>query len=413
MKIKAFLFLVVTLMLSQIALAEPKNAEFTRPNSVTIYRDGYAYFEENLKLGKNNELTVRLPAQTDVASIKASIANISLRNLEVEAIYKEESKKISQIDIGSKKITEKVEKIKTLEGYVLHLRKRGVAGARNVTLNYGSTGISWTPRLDVTIEDKRRVALELTALIDNQAFDLRDCQVYLASGAGNMSSKIYFESARYQTSSITPPTSRAADVIYSLNRQNIPKAKTTLITFLTGKSRYKKKVIWNTDTRERVKGIILTKNPFELPLCPTKTNLYDQARLISQDFAEWAPAAGPISLAAGNATGIKIERSVVTKENLSRRTKVKARPFNHAIEFKVINNSNEDVAIEVIMQKRMGSHHKTIYNFKKKPSRRPGQLMIWELAMKKGQQEVIAFNFDSEYQSFSGYQSYEKARYFH
>jgi hypothetical protein len=180
---------------------------------------------------------------------------------------------------------------------------------------------------------------------------------------------------------------------------------------LTGKSRYKKKIIWNTDTRERVRGIILTQNPFKFPICPAKTNLYDQARLISQDYAEWAPAGGPISLAAGNATGIEIERSVVTKENLAR--KAKARPFNHAIEFKINNNSNEDVSVEVIMQKRIGSQHKTIYNFKKNPSRRPGQLIIWELSMKNGQKEVIAFDFDSEYQSFSGYQSYEKARYFH
>ncbi|MBW1873128.1 MAG: DUF4139 domain-containing protein, partial [Deltaproteobacteria bacterium] len=404
MKIKSFFFLGVTLMVCQVALAKPKNAEFTRPNSVTIYRDGYAYFEENLKLGKNNELTVRLPAQTDVTSIKASVGNISLRNLEVEAIYKEESKKIRQFDLDSKRVIEKVEIIKTLEGYILYLRKRGAAGVKNVILNYGSSGISWTPRLDVTIEDKRRVALELTALIDNQAFDLRDCRVYLASGAGNMSSKIYFESARYQTSSITPQSSRAADVVYDLGRQNIPKDKTTLITFLTGKSRYKKKIIWNTDTRERVRGMILTQNPFKLPLCPAKTNLYDQARLISQDYVEWAPAGGPIALAAGNATGIVIERSVVTKENLAR--KAKARPFNHAIKFTVTNNSDEDVAVEVIMQKRMGSRHKTIYKFKKEPNRRPGQLMIWELAMKKGQREVIAFSFDSEYQSFSGYQSY-------
>jgi hypothetical protein len=98
---------------------------------------------------------------------------------------------------------------------------------------------------------------------------------------------------------------------------------------------------------------------------------------------------------------------VVTTENLANR----ARPFRHAIEFKVTNRGEERVRLEVIMPKRLGSRHKTLYKFRREPDRRPGELFLWELDLKPGQTKTIAFRFDSEHARFQGYQTYEKARY--
>jgi hypothetical protein len=180
-----------------------------------------------------------------------------------------------------------------------------------------------------------------------------------------------------------------------------------LLTVRSAGSRYERKLIWHTDSREWVRAVLMISNPFPEPICPAPASLYRRGVLIGRDESEWVSPGTPILLAAGHAPDIEVERSVDTSEHLANR----ARPFTHSTKFKVTNHGNERVRLEVAMPKKFGSEHKTIYRFKQKPDRRPGELFIWELDLKKDQTDVIAFSFDSEYARFPGYQTYEKARY--
>ena len=192
-----------------------------------------------------------------------------------------------------------------------------------------------------------------------------------------------------------------------LGRRTVIKDKPALLTVSSANGRYDEKLLWHTDTREWVRVVLMISNPFKQPICPAPANLYRHGVLISQDTSEWVAPGAPIVLAAGHAPEIEVERSVETTEHLANR----ARPFTHDTKFKVTNHGDRRIRLEVVMPKKFGAQHKTIYRFKRKPDRKPGETFIWELDLKKDQTNVIAFSFDSEYARFAGYETYEKARY--
>jgi hypothetical protein len=305
--------------------------------------------------------------------------------------------------VAGQVVLEKPVTTKKRVGYLLRPGISGPVAKGKLVLRYGTTGINWQPQLGAEILDKERVSVTLTALVTNNALDLRNCRIYLASSAGALPSRIYFVRQHYAGNVHT----RSADLLYDVGQRTVEKDKPALLTVSSASSRYQKKLVWHTDTREWVRVVLMITNPFTEPICPAPASLYKRGVLISRDNAEFVSPGTPIVLAAGHAPDIEVERSVDTSERLANR----ARPFTHVTKFKVTNHGNQRIRLEVVMPKKFGSQHKTIYRFKRKPDRRPGEMFIWELDLKKDQTNVIAFSFDSEYARFPGYKTYEKARY--
>jgi hypothetical protein len=372
----------------------------SRPDRATIYRDGYAVLEETLGRMEPKG-AIRLPAQTDLTSVRVLMDGRYLGNIQIEEIIEEE--KTTERTVVGQVVVEKPVTVKKRVGYLMRPGINKPVGKGKLKLRYGTTGINWQPQLGAEILDDERIAVTLTALVSNTALDLGNSHIHLASSAGALPSRIYFARHHYAGN----VHGRSADLIYDLGRRTVMKDKPALLTIRSANSRYDKKLLWHTDTREWVRVVLMIKNPFKEPICPAPASLYRHGVLISQDTAEWVAPGLPIVLAAGHAPEIEIERSVETSERLANR----ARPFTHATKFKVTNHGNQRIRLEVVMPKKFGSRHKTIYRFKRKPDRKPGEMFIWELDLKKDQTNVIAFSFDSEYARFPGYETYEKARY--
>jgi hypothetical protein len=372
----------------------------SRPERATIYRDGYAVLEETL--GRMEpQGAIQLPAQTDLTSVRVLMDGKYLGNIQIEEIIEEE--KTTEKTVVGQVVVEKPVTVKKRVGYLMRPGISKPVGKGKLLLRYGTTGINWQPQLSAEIRDEERIAVTLTAMVSNTALDLKDCRVHLASSAGALPSRIYFARHHYAGNVF----GRLADMIYDLGKRTVMKDMPALLTIRSADSRYDRKLIWHTDTREWVRVVLMIRNPFKEAVCPAPASLYRRGVLISQDTAEWVAPGTPIVLAAGHASEIEVERSVETSEHLANR----ARPFTHDTKFKVTNHGNRRVRLEVVMPKKFGSQHKTIYRFKRKPDRKPGEMFIWELDLKKDQTNVIAFSFDSEYARFSGYETYEKARY--
>jgi len=372
----------------------------SRPERATIYRDGYAVLEETLGRMEPRG-AVRLPAQTDLASVRVLMGGRYLNDIQLEEIIEEE-KTIERTVVG-RVVVEKPVTVKKRVGYRMRPGIKKPVGKGKLLLRYGTTGINWQPQLSAEILDAERVDVTMTALVSNTALDLKNCRIHLASGAGALPGRVYFARQHYAGN----VGGRSADLVYDLGRRTVMKDKPGVLTVSSAGSRYERKLIWHTDTREWVRVVLMIKNPFKVPVCPAPASLYRRGALISQDTAEWVAPGGPIVLAAGHAPEIEVERSVETSERLANR----ARPFTHKTKFKVTNRGDRRIRLEVVMPKKFGSRHKTIYRFKRKPDRKPGETFIWDLDLKKDQTNVIAFSFDSEYARFPGYETYEKARY--
>ncbi|HUU03766.1 MAG TPA: hypothetical protein VM425_20190 [Myxococcota bacterium] len=404
---KTSILIIAMLILSTGATAVANDGVIvpSRPQLATLYRDGYAVLEEQIS-ADGPGAAIRLPAETDPTSVQVLRDGNQAGSVQLEELFEKEST-TEKTFVNGVAVERMVNTIKRV-GYLLRPAPAGSGAKNRLTLRYGTTGIGWQPQLVTEILDEERVSVTLTALITNRALNLEKCRIYLASSAGQLPSKLYFSAAMHHgyQPSINSGT-RSADLVYDAGSQTIIKDRTTLLTVLSARSRYDKRLVWRTDTRERIQAVLIIPNPFSRPLCPAPARLLRQSVLISLDHAEWAPPGADIVMAAGHASDIEVERSVDTTENRANRT----RPFRHDVKFKVVNRGPERVRLETVMPKMFGSKHKTLYRFKQEPDRRPGELFIWDLDLKKGQTEVISFSFDSEYPRFSAYQTFEKARY--
>jgi hypothetical protein len=388
------------------ATATVRAAEISsRPQRAVVYRDGYAVLEETLgPVGPG--AVIRLPAGTDLASVQLALNGKRLGGLVLEEVYEEVPGTEKTVVAGV--LVEKSTVAKNLVGYRLHPDLTGRVAKGKLMLRYGTTGIGWQPQLRVEILDDQRVSVTMTAQVSNRVLDLTKCRIRLASHAGPLSSKVYFGRAMiggfnpHNTGSI-----RSADQVYRAGVQDIPRDRTVLLSVLSSRSSYQRKLVWHTGSRERVQVALLVANPFGISICPGPVHLYRDGALISRDNAEWAPPDSHLVLAAGQAPDIEVRRSVETTENLAN----KARPFRHAIEFTVTNRGQAPVLLEAVMPKKIGSRHKTLYHFRRKPDRRPGAVFIWDLRLAKDQTRKVAFHFDSEHPRFAEYQVYEKAAY--
>ncbi len=391
------------ILVSLLGAALPVRAAMisSRPESATIYRDGYAVLEERLDRLEPGA-AIRLPADTDLASIEVFRDGKRLDSVQLEEIT-EDKETVEKTVVRGEVVLEKPSKTKQRVGYLLRPGTIGASAGENLLLRYGCQGIGWEPRLSVEILDGERVSVTLAAQVNNGALDLSDCRIQLASGAGQLPSRLYFARQSYAGNQYA----RSADLLYQMGAHTVLKDRTTLLTVRTAQSRYREKLIWHTDSRDWVRVVLLVDNPFPEPICPAPVGLYRGGVLLGQDAAEFVAPTAPLVVDAGHAPEIEVERSVETSENLANR----ARPFTHDTKFRVNNRGHRTVRLEVAMPKKFGSQHKTIYRFGRQPDRRPGELFIWELELKKGQAEVIALSFDSEFPQFPGYEAYEKARY--
>ncbi|MBN2496227.1 MAG: hypothetical protein JXR96_16660 [Deltaproteobacteria bacterium] len=404
MRSKSLWFFSMTVLWSCAALAD---VQPSRPQKATIYRDGYAILEEALQLADPERAVLRLPAGTDPASVCLLSGEQRIDGLELVELLEEKEQK-QQIRVHGSQLVDLVQKEKQRSAYELRLRDAKQLAGKRLVLRYGSAGLVWQPQLDLDVTGGERASIALSAVVSNQALDLHDCQIQLASGAGALSGRLYFSSASfYSRHAASPDVSRAADVIYAGGRHTIAKDSSAVLRLMAAASSYEQKYLWHTDTRNRIQTLLVIRNPFPQALCASPASLYRQGALVSQDVTEWAPAGSSLMLAAGSAAGFELERSIDTRENLAD----KARPFRHVVAFTVRNRELSRARVEVIMPKKVGHRHKTLYSFKRKPDRRPGAYYIWELDLAKGEKKTISFHFDSEHSRFSGYESYEKASY--
>jgi hypothetical protein len=71
-------------------------------------------------------------------------------------------------------------------------------------------------------------------------------------------------------------------------------------------------------------------------------------------------------------------------------------PFTHYLEYRITNQLDKRVPVEISVPVSYGTKHRTAYHFTKDPDERPGDRMVWKYNLGPGEQAMVEFNFDSE-----------------
>lgn len=383
-----------------IAMACPahagrNSAMKSRPERVTIYRDGYGYFEEELDATTLRKKAVELPASTDLSSVA-----LFRGNERVAAVVLRE--KVVKVRTGKASAEKKV-------GYLLSLQSGRGASVRPgvLVLRYAASGISWQPQIEVmTAQDGSQADLSVKAVVTNGVIELEDCDTQLASGCGQLKSRPDYEipySMGLRPSPDGYANARAADVVYKVGKQRLPKDSTVVLSVMADRTQCDAKYIWGTGGPFPVQKVLVLPNPFQSPLCPGLASVFSGNTMLSEDWSVWTAPQDALTLRAGSVPAIKVHRRVDTSEN----PEAEFRRFNHRICLSVVSGKEEEIRLAVVFRKLMGGRHKNKYHFKREPDQQPGNWMIWDLKLAPGASEKIEFNFDSEHSRYSDYESFE------
>jgi hypothetical protein len=130
MKTLAILFLAVAMTASAWA-GTP-----SRPDRATIYRDGYAVLEETL--GRMEpQGAIRLPAQTDLTSVRVLKEGKYLGDIQIEEIIEEE--KTTEKTVVGQVVVEKPVTVKKRVGYLMRPGISKPVGNGKLLLRYGTS----------------------------------------------------------------------------------------------------------------------------------------------------------------------------------------------------------------------------------------------------------------------------------
>jgi hypothetical protein len=180
--------------------------------------------------------------------------------------------------------------------------------------------------------------------------------------------------------------------MFDLGRPVIEANRRILIKLEEGRTPYRLVHYWDANRRERPAVYLRAPMPFKTMAERVQPYLNSSGiSIASLSGMNISPDRG-FDFYIGEQPNIVTYKSVTTAEYPERENL----PFTHSLEYRVTNQLNRRVSIEISVPVTYGDTHRTEYHFTKAPDERPGDRMVWNYDLAPDEQANVVFSFDSE-----------------
>jgi hypothetical protein len=265
---------------------------------------------------------------------------------------------------------------------VLQVRIPDLAPGVPLAVKYGvkDPGLSWDFILDMEIAEQDFLECVLAAVIQTKSTLHETMESILAQKP-----EIILASSQNLLLEDT-------GVMFNLGRPVIEADWRMLIKLEEGRTPYRLVHFWDANRRERPAVYLRAPMPFKTMAEGVQPYLNSSSLSIaSLSSIRISPDRG-FDFYIGEQPNIVTYKSVTTAEYPGRENL----PFTHSLEYRVTNQLNRRVSIEISVPVTYGVNHRTVYHFIKVPDERPGDRMVWNYDLAPEEQANVAFSFDSE-----------------
>jgi hypothetical protein len=283
---------------------------------------------------------------------------------------------------------------------------------REVTLEYLLTGISWTPKYDMWLDDVapraeypgtqddegETIGFDFFAQIQNKVLALEGVDVKLVAGrvdtsrqvdsvsmvtsnqiivgyedAGAMDSPVGVASIQY-VYEVKDVSADPGDIVYTSMYEALLPARRVLF--------------WNAPTDDQVAVIYKMRNESDLPFAEGIVRAYQDELFLGSDFIELTPIGSEGSITVGNLQDVRVNR----EETRSAIDGVREQDTLHDVELRLTNYSNETVTIDIVDSYPADGID---FSFSIDPQQQGGNLFRWQVELKSGETVTISYQFRS------------------
>jgi hypothetical protein len=265
---------------------------------------------------------------------------------------------------------------------VLQVRVPDLAPGVPLEVRYGvkDPGLSWDFILDMEITEQNFLECVLAAAIETEP---------ALHGA--------MESILAQKPEIILASSRNLlledpGALFNLGRPVIEADWRMMIKLDEGRTPYRLVHHWDANRRERPAVYLRAPIPFKTMAEGVQPYLNASSLSVASLSGIRISPDREFDFYIGEQPNILTYKSVTTAEYPGRENL----PFTHSLEYRVTNQLNRRVSVELSVPVTYGAAHRTVYHFTRAPDERPGDRMVWKYDLAPEEQAKVEFSFDSE-----------------
>lgn len=274
------------------------------------------------------------------------------------------------------------------------------AEAREVTLEYLLSGLSWTPRYDMTLngDPAETVDFYFYAEVQNTALALDAVQTHLIAGRVDTSQPVDTLSrvtanqylAGYDEAAPSGGEVGAATIqyIYEPGALTGAAGETLYQQMLQATLPARRVLLWNAPANQQVTVIYKVRNRADLPLAEGIVRSYKDGIFIGSDFIEITPVGSEGSVTIGSLQDVRVNRS-------ESQTVLAGLGYNYQyrVELELTNFGQQPVTVEVVDYQRPDAQSLV---FSEEPSRETGNVLRWMVTIEAGQTVTIQYSFKTK-----------------
>jgi hypothetical protein len=177
-----------------------------------------------------------------------------------------------------------------------------------------------------------------------------------------------------------------------LGRPLIEENRRTLVKLEEGRTSYTVVYQWDANRAERLSAYLRSPSPLKAAARQVQLYLNASGMNVGESSGLTIGPDRPITCYIGEQPNITTFKRVRTAEFPGR----EHLPFTHYLEYRVTNQLEKQIPIEISIPVSYGEKHRTVYHFAKAPDERPGDRMVWKYNLGAGGEALVEFNFDAE-----------------
>lgn len=369
------LALLTLLTLSLFTLALPLRAAdqityISQPDEVYIFLNDIAFARDEITLPPGVDAVVTLPTYVFANTL----------------VIREQGQRVSTYRLQN-----------TGSNLIIRWETAAADSARQVTLEYLLSGLSWTPRFDMWLaaDTASTVDLSFFAEITNAALDLDTVTTHLIAGRVDTAQQINTVSqitanqyiAGYEESSAAAGEVGAATIqyIYDIGQVTAAQGETIYQSQFDGTLPARRLLLWNASADQQATVIYKVRNESALPFPEGIVRSYQNGYFIGSDFVETTPISSEGSITVGKLQDVRVNRAetqtALTGVFYSRQ---------HHVELTLTNFSADPVEIEVVDYQNLYAEDLT---FSSEPVRETGNLLRWMTTIAPGETVTITYDY--------------------
>ncbi|NWG18098.1 MAG: DUF4139 domain-containing protein [Chloroflexi bacterium] len=289
-------------------------------------------------------------------------------------------------------------RLRRVDGQLLLQWTTGAA-AREITLEYLLSGLSWTPRYDMILngDPAETVDFNFYAEVQNTALELDAVQTHLIAGRVDASQPVDSLSrvtenqylAGYDEAAPTGGEVGAATIQYIYEPGVLTGApgETLYQQMLQAVLPARRVLLWNAQADRQVTAIYKVRNQADLPLAEGIVRSYRDGIFIGSDFVEITPVGSEGSITVGSLQDVRVNRS-------ESQTAIEGGSYDYEyrVKLELTNFGQKPVTIEVVDYQRPEAEKLV---FSQEPTRETGNVLRWLVTVEAGQTVTIQYTFET------------------